>query len=123
MKKTTLKIKNEFITSCFTHVRNKSYIEKKIRGFICYNSSITYVNADKNKYMIYKDNRNKCGIYRLNNLISNKNYIGSSINLSGRFSNYYSLIYLKKRVNKGSSIIYNSILNYEYSSFSLDRVL
>jgi hypothetical protein len=52
---------------------------------------ITYVNADKNKYMIYKDNRKKK--YRLNNLISDKSYTGSSINLSGRFSNYYSLIY------------------------------
>jgi len=30
--------------------------------------------------MIYKDNRNKCEIYRWNILISGKSYIGSSIN-------------------------------------------
>ena len=40
--------------------------------------------------------------------------------MSGRFSTYYSLVYLKKRVSLGTSIIYNSLLKYGYSSFSLD---
>ncbi len=40
--------------------------------------------------------------------------------MSGRFSTYYSLAYLKKRISLGTSIIYNSLLKHGYSSFSLD---
>jgi group I intron endonuclease len=43
--------------------------------------------------------------------------VGSSINLGHRFSQYYSIIHLKK---KQSSIIYKSILKYGHSKFSLD---
>jgi len=42
--------------------------------------------------------------------------------LTGRFSNYYSAAYLNKRVEKGSSIIYSSILKYGYCNFSLDII-
>lgn len=81
---------------------------------------VSYFNADIDKSIIYKENKNKSGIYRWNNLITGKSYIGSSISLSGRFNTYYSLSYLKKKVEKGSSIIYNSLLKYGYSNFSLD---
>jgi len=81
---------------------------------------VSYFNADKDKSIVYKENKNKSGIYRWNNLITNKSYIGSSISLGGRFSNYYSLSYLKNRVKKGSSIIYNSLLKYGYYNFSID---
>jgi len=80
----------------------------------------SYSNTDKDKSIVYKENKNKSGIYRWNNLITDKSYIGSSISLGGRFSNYYSLAYLKKRVKRGSSIIYNSLLKYGYNNFSLD---
>jgi group I intron endonuclease len=53
-------------------------------------------------------------------LITNKIYIGSSISLGNRFSTYYSLAYLKNKVIKGSSIIYNSLLKYGHSNFSID---
>jgi group I intron endonuclease len=82
--------------------------------------TVSYSNADKDKHIIYKENRNKSGIYRWNNLITGKSYIGSSISLTSRLNAYYSLGYLKKRVEKGSSIIYNSLLKYGYSNFSLD---
>ena len=81
---------------------------------------ISYPNAYKDKSIVYKENRNKSGIYRWNNLITDKSYIGSSISLGGRFSNYYSLAFLKNRIKKGSSIIYNSLLKYGYNKFSLD---
>ena len=81
---------------------------------------VSYFNADKYKFIIYKENKNKSGIYRWNNLITNKSYIGSSISLDIRFSNYYSLAYLKRKVGKGSSIIYNSLLKHGYNNFSLD---
>lgn len=81
---------------------------------------ISYINANTGKSIIYDKNKGRSGIYRWNNLITGKSYIGSSINLTGRFGNYYSVAYLKKRVEKGSSIIYSSILKYGYSNFSLD---
>jgi group I intron endonuclease len=82
--------------------------------------SITYTNADIDKSRIYEENRGKSGIYRWNNLITGKSYVGSSIYLSNRFSIYYSLTSLKRKLNKGSSAIYSAILKYGYSNFSLD---
>lgn len=79
---------------------------------------VSYFNMDANKGIIYKDNKGKSGVYRINNEINGKSYIGSSINLVGRFSNYYSLVSLKNK--ERSSIINNSILKYGHSNFSLD---
>lgn len=77
-----------------------------------------YLNTKQDKSLIYKENENKSGIYRWNNLITRESYIGSSISLSRRFSNYYSLVYIKKRVH--SSKIYKALLKYGYKNFSLD---
>jgi len=35
-------------------------------------------NASKDKSLIYTENKNKSGIYRWNNLIRGKSYVGSS---------------------------------------------
>lgn len=80
---------------------------------------ITYVNADIDKFRIYEENRNKSGVYRWVNKINGKSYVGSSIYLSNRFSNYYSLSSLTLKV-KRSIIIYRALLKYGYSNFSLD---
>jgi group I intron endonuclease len=82
---------------------------------------MTYNNMDINKSIIILNNKRKCGISRLNNLITGKSYIGSSVNLASRFINYYYRVFLEEnRVKKGSSIIYNSLLKYGYSNFSVD---
>ena len=81
---------------------------------------VSYLNLDISKSIIYKENRSKPGIYRLNNIITGKSYIGSATDLSRRFSNYYSIIYIKNSLDNGSSIIYNSLLKYGYANFSLD---
>lgn len=80
----------------------------------------SYLNSEQNKSLILKENKNKSGIYRWNNLITGKSYIGSSISLSNRFNCYYSLRELEKRLSKGKSIIYNTILKHGHSNFSLD---
>ena len=49
---------------------------------------ISYNNALKYKSLIYSDNNNKSGIYRWNNIITGKSYVGSSINLTSRLSIY-----------------------------------
>jgi GIY-YIG catalytic domain len=81
---------------------------------------VTYIYANIDKYKIYEENKRKAGIYRWNNLITGKSYIGSSINLTKRFCIYYSLKAMKDRLSKGSSAIYSALLKYGYSNFSLD---
>ena len=81
---------------------------------------VSYLNLDISKSIIYKENRSKPGIYRLNNIITGKSYIGSATDLSRRFSNYYSIVYIKNSLDNGSSIIYNSLLKYGHSKFSID---
>jgi group I intron endonuclease len=80
----------------------------------------SYFNSQKCKFIIYKDNRKKSGVYQWTNLINGKIYIGSSISLSRRFYNYYSLSFLEKKVSKNSSTISNALLKYGHSNFSLD---
>jgi excinuclease UvrABC nuclease subunit len=51
---------------------------------------ITYTNLSKNKYLILRENKNKSGIYRWNNLGTAKSYVGSSIYLKNRLTIYYT---------------------------------
>jgi hypothetical protein len=51
---------------------------------------VSYSNADKDKFIVYKENKNKSGIYRWNNLVTGDSYVGSSINLTNRLINYFS---------------------------------
>ena len=46
--------------------------------------------------------------------------MGSAVDLTKRLRQYYSPGFLKKELNKGSSIIYRAILKYDYSNFSLE---
>lgn len=80
-----------------------------------------YPNMYLNKNVIYKENKDKCGIYRLTNDLNNKSYVGSSVYLNRRFTYYYCLSCMEKKVNGGSSIrIYRALLKYGYPNFSLD---
>ncbi len=79
-------------------------------------------NADLEKIKIIKENANKAGVYRWTNKINGETYIGSSINLGNRLRDYYSIGYLEKELKKGKSIIYNALLKYGYSNFSLDII-
>lgn len=101
-------------------MQKKASIENNNKNNIKKIPVVSYFNAEIDKTIIYKENKNKSGIYRWNNLITGKSYIGSSISLSARFRCYYSLTYLKKRVEKGSSIIYSSLLKHGYFNFSID---
>lgn len=78
---------------------------------------ISYFNLDTNKGIIYKENRGKSGIYRINNIITGKSYVGSATDLPRIFSNYSSIKYLKYKSN---SRINRALLKYGYENFSLD---
>ena len=53
--------------------------------------AVVYTNPDTQKLQILKENKNKSGVYRWINKETGKSYVGSAVNLSKRFSVYYSL--------------------------------
>lgn len=81
---------------------------------------VSYSNPILLKSAIYKENQNKTGIYQWVNLITGDSYIGSSINLAKRFSNYFSINFLRREAIKTKSIIYFALLKYGHSNFKLD---
>ena len=76
-------------------------------------------NAEVDKNKILKEIKDKSGIYLWKNLINNKCYIGSAVNLSNRLSSYYSTIYMEDALTKGNSHIYRALLKNGHSNFSL----
>lgn len=79
-----------------------------------------YYNSHIQKRQICLENINKCGIYRWTNIVSNKSYVGSCLNLFNRFKNYFSVPFIEYQITKSKSIIYRALLKYGYSSFKLD---
>ena len=74
-----------------------------------------YVNSAESKDLIYKDNNNRSGVYLWYNTINEKYYIGSAVNLTRRFSQYYSEKYL---TNTGL-LIHKALLKNKHENFSL----
>jgi excinuclease UvrABC nuclease subunit len=79
---------------------------------------LLYLNADLEKITIIKQNKSKSGIYRWINVINNKNYIGSSIDLGRRFKEYYNYNHISKI--RRNFPIHSALLKYSYSSFKLE---
>ena len=82
--------------------------------------SIIYLDSLFNKSNILKENKNKSGIYRWISSISNKSYVGSSKNIGNRLKKYYSINYLKNKINKDNSLIYRALLKDGYSKFNFE---
>lgn len=93
---------------------------KNNNNYVNFAPVVSYSNADKDKFIIYKENKNKSGIYRWNNLVTGDSYVGSALNLTNRLSKYFSPIFLKRNILKSKSRINNSLLKYGYNNFSLD---
>lgn len=60
----------------------------------------------------------KIGIYRITNLLNNKSYIGSSINLTRRKAEHF----YRFRSKRGNSILKNSIIKHGIENFAFDIV-
>jgi group I intron endonuclease len=86
----------------------------KIRPEKSYSDAATY------KYIIYRENRNKSGIYRINNIITGDFYIGSAANLTNRLRSYFSVKALNRVLQRNKSLICSSLLKYGHSNFSID---
>ncbi len=74
-----------------------------------------YLNSAEYKDNIYKDNKNKSGIYLWFNTINDKYYIGSAQDLTRRFRQYHSDKYLTKT----SLLIHKALLKNTHDKFSL----
>lgn len=77
---------------------------------------LIYSNADTEKVAIFKNNRGKAGIYCWVNNESGKRYVGGSIDLGKRFTQYFNL----KHLIKVHMRIYKAILKHGHSKFSLE---
>jgi group I intron endonuclease len=81
---------------------------------------LVYLNLTLDMKSILKDNNGKSGIYRLKNLVTGVSYVGSSVNLTRRLRDYFSVKFIEKEILKNNSIIYRALLKYGYNNFSLD---
>ena len=77
-----------------------------------------YNNFKEDKQQIKQDQKGKTGVYCLVNLINNHIYIGSSVNLAVRMSNYLNTTYLKNRKNNNMPII-QALLKYGQENFAV----
>lgn len=75
-----------------------------------------YANADTQKLGVLKDNKGKVGVYLWINNITGKKYVGSSVQLGIRLSQYFNINYLNRNI---SMRICQALLKYGYSNFSL----
>jgi group I intron endonuclease len=82
------------------------------------NPVATYSNPDLQKDKIYSENR-QAGIYRWTNKINGKIYIGSSQNISKRFSQYSNPNYLKRNT---SMPICRALLKHGYENFDFSII-
>jgi len=78
---------------------------------------VYYKDMDSDKKKVVVENKGKSGVYKITNLINNKSYVGSSLNLGRRFTTYYSFKYIDSQKN---SLICKALLKYGYSKFSLE---
>lgn len=77
-----------------------------------------YNNFKEAKQLIKKYQKDKTGVYCLVNLINGHTYVGSSVNLAIRMSNYLNTTYLKNRKNVNMPII-QALLKYGQENFAV----
>jgi group I intron endonuclease len=77
-----------------------------------------YDNADLQKMQIFQENRYKSGIYMWKNNITDKRYVGSSVDIRRRMFQYFNPKYLVTVLKRGRSKISASLLK-GYSRYSL----
>ena len=97
-----------------------SFLLQKLGGvdsiFTCFVPIKYYSNTKTEKTQIFSDNVGKAGVYLWTHIKSGKIYIGSAVDLSKRFKNYFNKSYLS-RFKKMH--ICNALLHHGYPSFNL----
>jgi len=75
-------------------------------------------NLKKDRLQIFKEEKEKSGVYYLINNINGHTYVGSSINLASRMRNYLNNTFLKSKQNNNMPIV-KALLKYDQSNFTL----
>lgn len=78
-----------------------------------------YKNLQSVKENLLSNFKNKTAVYQLVNLINEKSYVGSTVNLERRISEYLNPLYINRNLKKGNSKIMNALLKYGYINFGL----
>ncbi|CCO27456.1 LAGLIDADG homing endonuclease (mitochondrion) [Rhizoctonia solani AG-1 IB] len=78
----------------------------------------SYDDAYALKLLILKENKNKSGIYRFINKLNYNFNVGSSKNLSNRFTQYFNLSYIS--TVKNDLTISRALIKYGYSNFIIE---
>jgi len=79
---------------------------------------VVYANADLQREYILIENKGKLGVYRWVNKTNGKTYVGSSVNLSRRFAEYYRKSYISD--TSRNMAIHIALLKYGYYNFQLE---
>lgn len=105
-------------------MKNTTTLQKNLNLITDYavKPAIVYLDLTLDIKAIYKDNNAKSGIYCLTNIVTGKFYIGSAVNLTRRFREYFSIKYLTKELLVNNSYIYKALLKYGYSNFKLEII-
>lgn len=90
--------------SCSRTIEDFRFISKK------------YYNIEESKYTIYRELKEKAGVYMLINRITGDTYIGSSVDLRDRMKRY---IHETKSTKTTTIIIHRALRKYGLSNFSL----
>lgn len=115
---TNLNLKYKNFSTSFLSLNNKSAaLPLTLPSFATY-AVKTYLNPISQRFVndILKDTKNKSGVYCLINLLNGKYYIGSSLNLTNRLTDYFQDWYYKDRINLP---IVRAILKYGMGNFAL----
>jgi group I intron endonuclease len=78
-----------------------------------------FSNAAESKGIITTEFKGVCGVYLWTNLINGQQYVGSSIDLSTRLSNYFKSSYLIAQGDRGSAIG-KALLKHGHDNFKLE---
>ena len=91
-----------------------------------------YEDAFSMRKLIIKENKDRSGIYKWTNKLTNDIYVGQSIDLAKRFIKYFNLSYLlpsfilpalgreEYNENRETLVISRALIKYGYSNFSLE---
>lgn len=79
---------------------------------------IKYSNADTQKLQIINENRGKSGVYCWTNQLNGRRYVGSSVNLARRFTDYFKINYISDE--KYNMLINKALLKHGYANFTVE---
>lgn len=116
-KETSTKLNRHWIykLEVTKNFNNKNIIKHNLEQVVV-TPILIYDNADLLKSRAVTENKGRSGVYRWTNKVNGKTYIGSSVNLGKRLTNYYNLNY----ISTSDMLISKALVKYGYSNFTLD---